>query len=130
DEGDAVAGLDLPQVRERLVAPGVVRSEHHDRQVLIDQRDRAVLHLPRRITLGVDIGDFLQLQGTFERYRVVQPATQEEKVPRVVKVARQLLDPGLESQRLLDRDRKVNERRALSGGQAPGETPRLAQFRG
>ena len=44
--------------------------DRDDRQVLVDQRDRAVLHLARRIALGVDVRDLLQLQRAFERDRV------------------------------------------------------------
>ena len=36
--------------------------EHDHRHLLVDQRDRAVLELARRITFGVDVADFLQLQ--------------------------------------------------------------------
>ena len=32
----------------------------------INQRDRAVFHLGRGITLGVDVGDFLELERAFQ----------------------------------------------------------------
>ena len=35
----------------------------------IDQGDRAVLHLGRRIALGVDVADLLELEGPLERDR-------------------------------------------------------------
>src|SRR5215470_13661257 len=38
DDRDAVAGFDLPQVRKRLLAPGVVRRQNDDRQVLVHER--------------------------------------------------------------------------------------------
>jgi hypothetical protein len=45
---------------------------HHDhRHQLVDQRDRAVLHLPGGIALGVDVGDLLQLKRALERDREV-----------------------------------------------------------
>jgi hypothetical protein len=35
--------------------------------LLADERDGAVLHLGGGIALGVDVGDFLQLERAFER---------------------------------------------------------------
>ena len=58
----------------------VVGREHDDRHVLVDQRDRAVLHLARRVALGVDVGDLLELQRPFEGDRVVEAAAEEEEV--------------------------------------------------
>ena len=48
----------------------VVRRDHDHRHGLVDQRDRPVLELARGIALGVDVGDFLELQRAFERDRV------------------------------------------------------------
>ena len=47
---------------------------------LVDERERAVLELARRVRLGVDVGDFLELERAFERDRVVQPAAEEQRV--------------------------------------------------
>ena len=40
-----------------------------DRRVLVEQRDRAVLHLAGRVGLGRDVRDLLQLQRALERDR-------------------------------------------------------------
>ena len=42
-----------------------------------------MLHLTRRIAFGVDVGDLLQLQGSFERDWIVDAATEVEKVLRM-----------------------------------------------
>ena len=41
-----------------------------------------MLHFARRIALGMDIADFLQLQRTFNRQRIIRAATQIEHVAR------------------------------------------------
>ena len=83
DDGDhrAAAGLDLLQVRHHLVVHLPVRHEEHAGRVLVDQGDRAVLHLGGRIALGVDVADFLELQRAFQgRGEVELPAEVEEVV--------------------------------------------------
>ena len=47
--------------------------DHHDRHVLVDQRNRPVLHLTRWVAFGVDVGDLLELQGAFQSNRIVAP---------------------------------------------------------
>ena len=47
----------------------IARRDHHHRQVLVDQRVGTVLHLAGGISLGVDVGDLLQLERAFERDR-------------------------------------------------------------
>ena len=49
-----------------------------------------MLQFAGRIGLGVDVADLLQLQGAFERDRVVQAAPEEERVLD----ARESLAPG------------------------------------
>ena len=59
--------------------------------LLVDERDRAVLHLAGRIALGVDVRDLLQLQRAFERDRVVDAAAEVEEVGAVVEARRRSL---------------------------------------
>jgi hypothetical protein len=56
-----------------------LRHRHH-RHLLGDQRERPMLQLARRIRLGVDVGDFLELQRAFQRDRIVQPTAEEQRV--------------------------------------------------
>jgi hypothetical protein len=74
--------------------------ERHHRQVLVDQRDRPVLHLAGRVALGVDVGDLLELERALERDREVDAAAEEEEVARVLELPRQLVDLRLERERL------------------------------
>ena len=57
----AAAGHDLLDVAEGLFKEIVVRRQHDDRNVLVNEGDRPMLHLARGIALGVDVGDLLQL---------------------------------------------------------------------
>src|ERR1700687_2862627 len=59
----------------RLRTVHVARGNDDNREILVNQRIRAVLHLPRRITFGVNVGNFLELERAFERYRIVNAAS-------------------------------------------------------
>src|SRR3712207_8314288 len=52
----------LLEVAHRLLVDRPVRRQEHARGVLVDQRDRAVLHLGRRVPLGVGVADLLELE--------------------------------------------------------------------
>ena len=65
----------------------VLRRQHHHRQVLVDEGDGAVLHLAGGVALGVDVGDFLELERALERDRVVGAAPEEEDVAGLVRSA-------------------------------------------
>ena len=51
----APAGLDLLDVAEYLVVVAVPRRYHDRGHLVVDQRDRAVLHLRGGVSLGVDV---------------------------------------------------------------------------
>ena len=78
----------------------VERRDHDHRHGLVDQRDRAVLELARRIAFGVDVGDFLELQRAFERDRIGGAAAEIEHVAGFGEIARQRLDLRLQRERL------------------------------
>ena len=65
-----------------------LRRDEHDRHALVDQRDRAVLHLGGGHALGVDVADFLQLQRAFQRDRIVIAAAEEQPVLAVDRTSR------------------------------------------
>ena len=75
----------------------IVRRDHDDRQVLVDQRDRPVLQLAGRIALGVDVGDLLELQRAFESEGIGRAAAEIEHVGRPREIAVERLDPGLDA---------------------------------
>ena len=47
---------------------------------MVDQCDRAVLHLGCGIALGVDVGNLFQFQSAFERSGVVVAAAEIEEI--------------------------------------------------
>ena len=67
-------------LRLELLEQRVVRRDVDHRHLARHQRERAVLELAGRIGLGVDVGDFLELERAFERDRVVQAAAEEQRV--------------------------------------------------
>ena len=61
----------------------VARAQDDDGHVLVDERDGAVLHLPGRIALGVDVRDLFELERALERDREAGAAAQKQHVRRV-----------------------------------------------
>ena len=57
-----------------------LRRDHDDRHLLVDQRDRPVLHLAGRIALGVDVGDLLELERALHGDREHDAPPEEEEV--------------------------------------------------
>ena len=76
----SAAALGFHQVRYHLLVQVRLGQHTHHQHVLLDQGDRAVLHLARSESLRVDIADFLELQAAFQRHGVIQPAADEESV--------------------------------------------------
>ena len=58
---------------------------NHDGHIAINQRDRSVLHLSGRITLGMDIRYFLQFQCAFQSHGIGEATTEIKEVMRVSK---------------------------------------------
>ena len=85
------ARLRLLDVADHLLEDVVVRRDRHDRHLLVDERNRPVLHLAGRIALGVDVRDLLQLERALERDRVVDPAPEIQEVTPLVEPLRDLL---------------------------------------
>ena len=92
-DGDdfAAAGLDFADVADNLVEEGVFRGDDHDGHVLVDEGNRAVFHFGGGVAFGVDVADFLELQGAFHGDRVAEVATE---VQEVVRLAEGLCDFG------------------------------------
>src|SRR6202041_761066 len=58
-----------------------LRGDRDHRGLSVDQGQRSVLHLAGREALGMDVSDFLELQGAFQGGRVVDvPADVEESL--------------------------------------------------
>src|SRR6185437_12061327 len=56
----AAARFHFLNVRHDFVEHRVVRGDEHHGHLRVDQRDRSMLHLGRRIALGVDVADLFQ----------------------------------------------------------------------
>ena len=59
---------------------------------VVEQRDRAVLHLAGRVRLGRDVRDLLQLERALERDRQPDVPAEVEEERLVVEALRDLLD--------------------------------------
>ena len=89
------AGADLGDVRAELAVGRRVGRQADDRRAVLDQRDRAVLHLAGGVGVAGHVGDLLQLQGAFERERQAEVAAEEHEEPGVRVATRDPLDGSL-----------------------------------
>ena len=89
---DAAASLDLRDVVEGLLVDVILDRDRHDRHLLVDQRDRPVLHLARRIALGVDVADLFELERALERHWEIVPAAEVQEVRRIFEQVGDMLD--------------------------------------
>src|SRR5947208_3939349 len=90
----------LLHVGQSLLENLVVWRDDDHRHAFIDQRNRAVLELTCGVPLGVNVGDFFELERAFERYRKARAATEIEDVSAFCDFARELLDFRFKSERL------------------------------
>ena len=79
----AATGLDFANVADHLVEQGILRGNHHDRHVFVDKGDGAVLHFGGGVAFGVDVADFLELQGAFHGDRVAEVTSEVQEVVRL-----------------------------------------------
>src|SRR5262245_20549380 len=66
----------------------VLRRDGDDRHLCINQCNRTVFHLSSRVSFRMNIGNFFELEGSFQSYRVIHAATEEEKIAAVVELFR------------------------------------------
>ena len=82
DQHDGRAtGPHLLHVRQHLGVQPPPGGDADDDAPRLDQRDRSVFHLARRIGLGPHVRNLLKLQRPFERGRVAGVAAEEKEVP-------------------------------------------------
>src|SRR5215831_17283177 len=105
----AVAGGDLLHVGHGLFEHAIIGRDDDHRHRFVDQRNRAVLELARGIAFGVNVGNFLELERTFERNRIAGAASEIEDVAALCEIARQMLDLGLERERLRHQARHLDQ---------------------
>src|SRR5580704_17183305 len=93
----ALPRFDFLDIRQSLLveqgalrAGGIVRGENHDGQIFVDERVRPMFHFARRVALGVDVGNFLQLESALERDREMDAAPEEKEIVGAEKFAPQI----------------------------------------
>ena len=69
-----------------------------------------MLQFARGVAFGVDVGDFLELEGAFERDRVVHAAAEIEHVARLRELVGDGFDLRLSGERIGDESRRFHER--------------------
>jgi len=60
------AGFDDLQVAQSFFVKGIGWDNDYARRAFVDKRDWAVFHFGSGIAFGVDVGDFLELEGAFQ----------------------------------------------------------------
>ena len=91
-EDRCTAGLHLLDVRDDLVEQTAARGDGHDQRAFLDQRDRTVLQLTRRVRLGADVAEFLELEGALLGHGATHLSPEEEDVAHVLVLLRDRLD--------------------------------------
>ena len=69
---------DLTDIGDRLFKQRGLGCQSNNESAILDQRNRAMLQLTRRVCLRVDIGNLLQLKGCLESCGIVQTAAEEK----------------------------------------------------
>src|SRR3954464_5186791 len=90
------ASSDFLHIGQGFFEHSVIWRDDDHRHVFVDQRNGSMLEFPRGIALGVNIGDFLELEGPFERKRIAGAAAEIEHVSAFREIARQMLYLRLE----------------------------------
>ena len=106
----AAARRDFLHVGDGLLVEIVARSDDDHRHILVDERDRPVLQLARRIAFGVDVGNFLELERAFQRDRIIDAAAEIEHVARMGDLAGDVGDVLLVLQDLRHVPRRLDQR--------------------
>ena len=110
DDHSGAASLRFLDVAERFFEHFVIGcTRPPPAKVLVDQRDRSVLHFAGRIALRVDVRNFLQLERALECDRVVDATTQVQEITMVLQLLRQRLDLTVRLQGLLDANGQLLE---------------------
>ena len=112
----------LLEVGLQLFQQFVVGRHHDYRHVGIHQRQRTMLQFARRIGLGMDIGDLLQLERPFHGHRILRPPAEEQGVVLVGKLLGQSFDDGIEAKHLFDASRQALQLPHQSRLFLPGHT--------
>ena len=94
DHGDnlAAARLDFLDVADDFLVHAALGGDDDHGHLLVDEGDGTVLHLGGGVAFGVDVGDFLEFEGTFEGHGVVVAAAEVDEVLAVGEHLGELVD--------------------------------------
>ena len=76
----AVASPDLLDITDHLGVDRIAGGNADHGHLLIDQGDRAMLHLAGGVAFGVDVADLLELEGPLQGDGIVDLPPQEEGI--------------------------------------------------
>ena len=79
----------------------MVGGDENHWHILINQRNRAMLHLCCRIALSMDITDFLKFQSSLKSYRIVEATTHIKSIAGIGQSARNVFCQSILLQHLL-----------------------------
>ena len=86
-------GFDFVDVADHLIIHGlVIGGYHYYGHFLVYEGNGTMLHLGGGIPLGMDVRDFLEFQGTFQRHRVVVAPAQIDEIAGVGEDAGEFAD--------------------------------------
>ena len=111
DQNDlALTRCNLLHVGHGLLEHAVVGRDDDHGHAFVDERNRPMLELARGVALGVNVGDFLELERTLQRERKAGAPTEIEDVAALGEIAREVLDLRLERERLRHQARSLGQR--------------------
>lgn len=84
----SAAGLDFLYIADKLFIQRLLGCDSNNQSTFLNQGNGAMLQLAGSISFGMNIGNFLQLQGAFQRSAVVNAATNDDTLLRVFSVPR------------------------------------------
>jgi len=88
----SVTRLDLFHIGNNLVTEGIIGNEKKTRRGIVYQGNGTMLNLGGTVAFSMNIGNLLELEGPLHSHRIVQPATEKEKIIVDMIFLRQSLD--------------------------------------
>ena len=127
----AFAGFHFLDVAHYLFVGTVLSSDKNHRHLLVNQGDWSVLHFCCWIPFCMDVGDLLQLQGSFQGHWEIVSSAQIQHVARVLVLSCNFLYESIGLQRLFYLGRDGGKLvKQLNVGAFRKRSPLVAQLQG
>ena len=83
DDGNdpSFPGFHFLDIAQHFIIHLLVGGDEHHGHIVVDEGDGAMLHLSGRITFGMDVGYFLELQRSFQGDREIIPSSEVKEIP-------------------------------------------------